>query len=500
MSYKLDLSDVERDGDVSITQQLVDRFAGAIDGGELDPGEKLPTTRALAADAGVNHLTAARVYRRLAEMGYVTATVGRGTFVRSLAPAPATEDRGDDWQTYVLPDRPFSYADQVLEDAFRLPMQPGMISLSTGFPSPHCYPTEDLARIAAGIFKKGNGEALDYLTAEGLPALREQLAEHGRGIGWARDPEEIIVTSGARQALDLTARALLAPGDVAVIESPTFVGSLTSLRGTGARVIGVPYDRDGLDIDALEQVLARHEVKVVALQTSSQNPTGNDMSQERRERLARLAMERNFFVVEDGVYSDLRYDGPQPRPLRDLAPGHVIYISSLSKTVGGGLRIGWVAGRGPVLERIAHLKLETDFFTSAPTQHLAADYLAGGGYEGLLQTTLPFYRERRDALMDALERHLPGEYRAEAPRGGHHVWVTLNRAVDERVFYAEAVRHGVSYIPGSTVVPDRPLETNVRLSFSMVDPPELDEGVRRLARALREMRRRDRRTATLPLS
>jgi DNA-binding transcriptional MocR family regulator len=498
MSYKLDLSDVDRDGEVSITQQLVDRFAAAIDDGELEPGEKLPTTRALAADAGVNHLTAARVYRRLAEMGYVTAMVGRGTFVRSLAPSAPSEERGDDWQVYVLPDQPWSYADQVLEDSFRLPGQPDMISLSTGFPARDCYPIEQLSKISAGIFK--TGDPLDYLTAEGLPALRDELAKRGRTVGWARSADEIIVTSGARQALDLSARALLGPGDVAVIESPTFVGSLKSLRGTGARVIGVPYGPDGLDIDGLEQVLARHEVKVVALQTCSQNPTGNDMTTERRERLARLAMERNFFILEDGVYSDLRYDGRQPRPLRELAPGHVVYLSSLSKTVGGGLRIGWVAARGPVLERIAHLKLETDFFTSAPTQYLAAEYMAQGHYERLLKTSEDFYRERRDALMDALERHLAGEYQADAPRGGHHVWVTLNRSVDERTFYAEAVRHGVSYVPGATVVPDRPMETCLRLSFSMVAPPELDEGVRRLARALREVRRRDRRSATVPLS
>src|SRR5687768_5400735 len=162
MSYKIDLSDVEREGDISITQQLVDRFAAAIDSGDLTPGEKLPTTRALAADAGVNHLTAARVYRRLAETGYVTATVGRGTFVRTLAPAPA-EERGDDWQAYVLPDRPFSQADQVLEDAFRLPADPGIISLSTGFPSPDLYPSEVLSGIARDIFTRRGGEALDYL-------------------------------------------------------------------------------------------------------------------------------------------------------------------------------------------------------------------------------------------------------------------------------------------------------------------------------------------------
>lgn len=499
MSYKVDLSDLQRGGDISLTQQLVDRFAAAIDAGDLAPGEKLPTTRALAADAGMNHLTAARVYRRLAELGYVTATVGRGTFVRTLAPAPA-EERGDDWQVYVLPDRPFSATDQVLEDAFRLPGEPGIISLSTGFPSPRCYPTKQLAKIAAHVFERRAEEALDYMTAEGAPDLREQLAVRGRRVGFATDADEIVVTSGARQALELTARALLDPGDVAVIESPTFAGSLNSLRATGARVIGVPYGDDGLDLDALEQVLARHEVKVVALQSGSQNPTGSDMSDERRKRLARLAMERNFFILEDGVYSDLRYEGKAPRPIRELAPSHTVYLSSLSKTVGGGLRIGWVSTRGPVLQRIAHLKLEADFFTAAPTQLIAAEFLAQGEYEGQLERSVKFYRERRDSLMDSLDRHLAGEYRAVAPRGGHHVWLTLERPVDERSFYAEAVRHGVTYVPGATVMPERPTETSLRLSFSMVDPPELDEGVKRIARALREMRRRDRRTATVPLS
>ena len=196
MSYKLNLSDVERDGDVSITQQLVDRFAAAIDSGELAPGEKLPTTRALAADAGVNHLTAARVYRRLAERGYVTATVGRGTFVRTLAPAPA-EERGDDWQVYVLPDRPISQADQVLEDAFRLPDRARHHLAVDRLPVTRPLPDRGSWRqIAADVFDERGGEALDYLTAEGLPELREQLAARGRTMGWASDADEIVVTSG----------------------------------------------------------------------------------------------------------------------------------------------------------------------------------------------------------------------------------------------------------------------------------------------------------------
>src|SRR3954447_9576111 len=196
MSYKLDLSHLDRDGDVSITQQLVDLFAQAIEDGKLDPGEKLPTTRALAAEAGVNHLTAARVYRRLAELGYVTATVGRGTFVRSLVPA-AVDEQGDDWQIWALPDLPPSYAAQVVDDAFRLAADPDVSSLSTGFPSPNLYPAKELAKASADTWREEGGNAISYLTAEGLPALREQIAARGRMAGWAESADEIIVTTGA---------------------------------------------------------------------------------------------------------------------------------------------------------------------------------------------------------------------------------------------------------------------------------------------------------------
>ena len=499
MSHKIDLSDLQREGDVSLTQQLVDRFRGAIEAGDLAPGAKLPPTRAVAAEAGINHLTAARVYRRLAEEGYVTASVGRGTFVRALAPA-AAEEQGDDWQAFVLPDRPSTYQEEILSDAFRLPAREGMISLATGWPSPDCHPATTLAKIAKAVFEEEGEAAIGYLTAEGLPALREQIAAVGRERGFAAEAGEIIVTSGAQQAIDLTARALLGPDDVVAVESPSFTGTMLALRATGARVIGIPVDEDGLDVSALEQVLARHEVRLCALQTACQNPTGVDLSAERRTRLAELAVERNFFVLEDGVYADLRYDGDRPPAMRREAPGHVIHVNSLSKVVGGGLRIGWIAARGPVRDRLATLKQAADFHTATLLQHMAARYLESGAYDKDLALSLPYYLERRDALMGALERHLAGEVDAAVPRGGHHVWVTLRRPVEERDLYTEAVRHGVSFTPGGAVMAERRPRTSLRLSFSLVEPEELDEGVKRLARALREVRRRDRTAVAAPLS
>jgi len=499
MSYKIDLSDLERNGEVSLTQQLADRFADAIESGRLEPGEKLPPTRELAAEVGVNHLTAARVYRKLAEQGYVTARVGRGTFVRTLAPA-GSEEHGDDWQTYALPEYDVTYPERMLAETFASAWRPDLISLAVGWPSPSLYPTEEIARITADVFAEEGGKALSYLPAEGLYALREQLAMRGRRYGYAEEADEIIVTSGAKQGLSLTARATLERGDVAVIESPTFVGLLESMQRTGARTIGVPVDEDGMDVEALERLLARHEVKLVALQTACQNPTGRSLSAERRAHLARLAIERNFFVLEDRVYADATFEGQPVRPLRELAPAHVIYVNSLSKVVGGGLRAGWLAARGPVRERIAMLKLESDFHTPTLIQHIAARWLAEGRYDRHLARTMGYYRERRDALLLALENHLAGEYRADVPRGGHHIWVTLNRPLDERALYSEAVRHGVTFTPGGALTPERRSQTSMRLSFSLVEPPELDEGVRRLARAIREVRRRARSAVSAPMS
>ena len=498
-SYNLNLSDLERGGDVSLTQQLVDRITAAIESGALEPGAKLPPTRELAAQAGINHLTAARVYRRLAESGFVTAQVGRGTFVRTLAPASSTV-AGDDWQVYALPPDELSYSEQVLADSFALAGRDDLISLAVGWPAPSTYPTDELARITADVFAEVGDAALSYLNAEGLYDLREQLARRGRDFGYAEGADEIVVTSGAQQGIALAARATLEPGDVAVIESPTFIGMMTAMRGTGARVIGVPVDEDGFDVDALERLLARHEVKLVGLQSACQNPTGRSLSDERRERLARLAIERNFFILEDRVYADMRFEGPFAPSLRGLAPAHVLYVNSLSKVVGGGLRTGWVAARGPVRDRLAMLKLEADFHSPTLIQHMVARWLATGAYDRHVERTMPFYRERRDALLASLERHMAGEYRVQTPQGGHHLWVTLERSLDERALYGEAARHGVTFTPGGAITAERRSQTSFRLSFSLLDPPQLDEGVRRLARAIREVRRRARHAVAAPMS
>jgi GntR family transcriptional regulator/MocR family aminotransferase len=487
MSYKFDLSQLERDSDQSITAQIVGLVREAIEQGEMAPGAKLPTTRALALDAGVNHLTVVRAYKRLASEGFVTASRGRGTFVRQAPPTVAPADSR--WQHAILPRTQRSYVSQVVADTWHAPNLDDHINLANGWTADELLPIADLARMSAGVFSEVGAEALGYGEADGLWELREHLARIGVAAGFAADAEEILVTNGARQAIDLAVRTVIRPGDVVVTESPTFMGTLVSLEESGARVFGVPYDEEGLDVDALEQILARHEVKAVAVQTGSQNPTGQDMSPERVERLLALARERSFFIIEDGVYATIRFGTDEPSRMRALAPDHVIYVDSLSKTLGGGLRLGWIAASGEVRRRIADLKLATDYHTPGLTQHIAARWLAGDVHERHLTRLNDETGRRADAMMHSIEQRLGDEVSVTAPKGGHHVWLTFHRPLDERLLMAEAIHQGMSFTPGGATTVEGDGLAGVRLSFPRFDEERLDEGVRRFAAALRAARR-----------
>lgn len=519
MSYKERLSQLERDGDRSLTGQIVDAIAAAIDAGELGPGQKLPPTRELAGLAGVNHLTAARAYRQLAGSGLVASRVGSGTFVRGaaaaavaagaaggsatappVAPPPPMEGRAAEaWQHYALPEPDESYGDRMLDEMLRTRPGGETITLMVGCPDEGAYPVERLGEIASEAMATEGGRALTYAEIEGIPELRAALARLGEARGLADPPERIVVTAGAAQALTLVARAVLRPGDEVACESPSFTGVLTALRSTGARVLPVPVDEAGLDTDALEQLLRRHEIRLLALQPRLQNPTGIDLAPDRRERLVELARRHGFFVLEDGVYGDLRLEGEDPAPLRALAPEHVIYVDSISKTVGGGLRIGWVAASGPVRDRIAAEKRNDDTMTAVLPQLIVARFLASGAYAEHLGEVISFHRERRDAMGAAIAEHLAGLGGAAWPAGGAHFWVALSDSVDERDLYDEAARRGVNFVPGGAAMPERPRRTFLRLSFCLESPERINEGVRRLADAIRAVRGA-RRPEALPIA
>jgi DNA-binding transcriptional MocR family regulator len=496
------IRNLDRAGERSLTQQLVDAFVAAIEHGEFAAGAKLPPTRALAELAGVNQLTAGRVYRRLAEMGLVVSGVGRGTFVREAAPlrSDGADVSGGAWQNYVLPPARDSAATRMVRDLESHAENADLIPLSPGYPPPEMFPLAQLQAATRAVLEEERPASFQYGPVEGVAELRSELAALGRRRGVDEDPDCILVTTGARQALSVTARAILRPGDAAACESPSFMGIIEALRATGAEVLPLPVDEGGLSIDALEQLLRRHEIRVLALQSRLQNPTGYDLEQERRERLVALARQHGFFIVEDSVYADLRLEGSGPPSLRALDRDHVIGVDSLSKTLSPGMRTGWVAANGPVFDRIATEKRTDDGHSPTLTQQIVARYLAQGHYEPHLEAARDAHRARRDAMVAAVERHMDDLVIATRPTGGANVWATLRSAVDEQQLYSEAIAAGVSFTPGSATLVETPRATHMRLSFSFVEPDAIDEGVRRLSRVVRMLQARGSQRRSIPLA
>jgi len=482
MAWSDQLSSLSRGDKRSITQQLVDLIASAIATGELQPGERLPPIRKLAARAGVNQLTAARAYRRLQDMGLLIASVGRGTFVRS-APIVEPKDGEDDcsWQIYALAQSRTGKGPRLLAAS----VADGVVPFSLGSFAEELIPVAELAAAGTDALRAATPSTYAYAAVQGQWELREQLAALAADQGYRDAPDQIVVTTGASQALMLAARAVLRPGDVAACESPSFAGIIDALQAAGARVLPVPLDERGLRIDALESMLRSTEIKLLALQPRLQNPTGYDLERERALTLLELAQRHNFFVVEDGVYAPLRFDGDDPGPLRPLDPARVIHVNSLSKTLSPGLRIGWLAASGPVLDRIVAEKHEADMASPTLPQQMAARYLAAGRHGTQVARATAVYRERRDVLLAALEREMAGLARWTHPAGGGHLWLTLRRARSEAPLHRTALAAGVSYLPGSAALVEPPEATHMRISFGACPVELIPEGVRRLAAAIR---------------
>ncbi len=509
MSYKNQLTELgsadngeARDNRSGVTQAIVEIFEQAITAGELGPGAKLPPTRQLAELTGVNHLTAARAYRQLAERGLVSSKVGSGTFVRSAAAAIPGSARVKDsiaWQRYVLPEFEETYGDRVLAEMHSHVQTEGLIPLSVGYPSERIFPIEDMRAATEEVMATQAERALQYSDVRGTPEFAEQVAALSASRGEDEDVEDIVITSGATQGLSLAMRAILRPGDVVACEDPSFMSVIRAIRAAGAKVQPVPTDADGLDVDALEALVTRTEIRALAIQPRLHNPTGRDLSPERRERLLELVRRHGFFVVEDGIYGELRFDGDERPSLRADAPAHAIYTNSLSKTVGGGLRAGWVIASGPVLDRIVAEKRSDDIHTPVLSQLVTAEYLARGHYPAQLERAREHYRRGREAMEESIDRHLGGIAHYLEPLGGGHIWVTLDSPVSERDLVDEAWRQGVAYAPGGAMSVARTQDLCLRLSYGYLEPDEMDEGVRRLASALQALSTRTARRAAAPV-
>lgn len=471
--------------------QIAATLRARIVAGDLRPGERLPAVRALAAELGVGRHTVEAAYAELIADGLLASRVGQGTFVAAPytpRPAPVPPWVSGHREPIVTPMAPVAH--QVLRRALRSGGFPETISFVLGQPAADLFPVGELQRALNATLREEGAEALGYEAPEGYAPLRAALARHLLGLGLAASPDEVLITSGAQQAIDLALRALTRPGDYVVAESPTYLGILDACEANGARLIGVPLDEEGMEVDRLAPLLAAYRPRLLLTIPTSHNPTGITMSLARRRRLLALAAEFDLPVLEEDAYGELRYGGapaPRLRALDQRGPSRVIYVSSFSKVMLPGLRLGYLLASGDLYQRLLFVKQASDRATSSLLQRAICRVLESRQLRSYVRAVSRRCRERRDAMLAALARHLPPGARWTVPEGGLYLWVRLPDGVSALALAEAALAAGVVVAPGGAYFPEGRDEPYISLNFAVQPPALIDEGVRRLGLALRSV-------------
>ncbi|HKX66486.1 MAG TPA: PLP-dependent aminotransferase family protein [Intrasporangium sp.] len=367
---------------------------------------------------------------------------------------------------------------------------PGITSFAGGYPDPTLFPMGELHKIYDDLLTPDNASALQYTASDGLPELRAQVAARLTADGMPSTADDVLITQGGQQGLDLTAKLFVDAGDVIVTERPTFLGALIAFNPCEPRYVSVPMDEEGMDVDALEQVLRTTErVKLIYTVPDFQNPTGRTLGLARRRRLVELAEEFDVVILEDTPYRELRYEGERVPSVKSLdTSGRVVHLGSFSKILAPGLRLGWVLAAPEVLEKLSLLKLAADTQNGTLNMRAAAAYLAGFDIESHIASMLPTYRSKRDLMLRTVAEHFPDGITWTQAQGGLFTWVTFPERLDVAAFQRDLLipRAGVIVVPGAPFFAERPEAHHARMSFSGVPDDRLVSGVRAMGGLLRE--------------
>ena len=375
-----------------------------------------------------------------------------------------------------------------VRDLFAAATRPDMISFSGGMPEVSRVPLDDVVGAATAAIRESGAEALQYGSSDGRVGVRRIVTELMAEVGVRLKPDDVVVTAGAQQALDLLAKIFIDPGDTIICEGPTYLGALQAFSAYQPNVVCVPMDEQGMRTDLLAEALERlgpRGAKFIYTIPTFQNPGGVTLSPARRRELLDLARAYDIPVIEDDPYGRLRFEGGHCLPLRAL-DDEVIYVGTFSKIFAPGLRLGWVTAPHPILAKFVLAKQAADLCGSAYAQTAAERYFTGTRWRRTLQVLTRTYAERRDAMLAALDEHFPAEARWTAPEGGFFVWVEMPSFLDLKSILAEAVENGVTYVPGDAFFPDGRGRNCMRLAFCFAEPDAIAEGIRRLAEVLED--------------
>ena len=481
--------------------QLRDQLRAMVDSGELRPGDRIPASRELAVQLGVHRTTVANAYAELESEALIQGHVGRGTYIcgnlplrrLSTVPRPQTAS-GLRWEAL--------FADERGEDSLArlMPEEPeNSIAFVTARPSAVFFPLEDFRRCCAAVLRTDGRRILQLGNSDGYEPLKSALIEMLRIEGRDVQSDQLLITDGCQQAMDLLCKAFLRPGDCVALENPAYPGAIANLNVARARVLGIPVETGsergghlGMDVASLESVVVQNRVKMVFVTPDFQNPTGTTMALSERRRLLDLAARHQIPIVEDYIYARLRVRGTNIPSLAALdRAGIVIQVDSFSKMAFPGLRVGWTTGPKSVIERLRLVKQITDLHTDQLAQATMAEFVKRGCLARHLARMKRVYASRLTALETALARHMPQDVSWTRPEGGMSLWVTLPAGIDAGELLIHVRERGVLFVPGRHFYLQTPQPNTLRLGFAGVDERRIDRGVATLGQLLKaELRKR----------
>lgn len=388
---------------------------------------------------------------------------------------------------HLLADRTRIMGVNVIREILKVVSQPGMVSLAGGIPAPESFPMDKMRELTERVIDKYGSSAFQYDLTEGFAPLRQVLVEYLRPKGILATADEILIASGSQGVLDALGKTLISPGDKIAVEAPTYLGALQAFNPYEPQYVRVAMDDDGLVPESLEEVVAAHRIKFVYTVPTFQNPTGRSIALERRKRIAEIIQRHDALLIEDDPYSALRYRGEPLPPIRSFAPEHVLYVTTMSKILAPGLRLG-ICVAPPLMKKwLVIVKQGVDLHTNTFSQAIAAEYLAGGYLDEQLPKIVNLYRPKLEAMLNALTAHFPPSFTFSKPEGGMFVWAEGPAGLDTEHLYWKAVERKVAYVPGKFFYTQKG-EGNgtMRLNFTMSDEATITQAVQTLGEVMRD--------------
>lgn len=477
-----------RQTDQPLYLQVAEQLRQQIESGELTPHTRLPASRILAKKLGVNRITIVNAYAELEAEGLVTSRVGSGTFVAGeQEPVPVAPPF---WRGTLIGRRPWN-ANQMVAEMMRMARQPGVISFAAGSPASEFLPVHELRRALNEVLRRDGVALLQYEEAAGHLPLRETIAGQLQQQHIPANGQDILITTGCQQALDVAVNVLTRGNNdgLVVVEDPCYLGFLDILAARRLTPLGVPVDGQGMQVDRLEQIILRHRPRLIYTAPSFHNPTGTTLSLPRRRALLEVANRYGVPILEDTCYDALYYDGDPLPSLKSLDTADLVFLAGgFGKTLAPGLRIGYLAAPSGWQERVIAAKQTADIMTSPLNQYALQSYLHSGHYPEHLSQTRRSYHERRDVMVAAVRRYFPQDATWRCPAGGMYLWVEMPTAGPTATdLYLAAINYNVAFAIGSVFSASNSFSHAMRLNFATPSPDEIEEGMRRLGKAWKEL-------------